>query len=584
MLTDRKIGLLKSMVLLALASCGEASTYSISGQVTGLSGVTLTLSGNASKTTISGEDGTFKFTGLSDGSYQVTPTLARYTFSPQLREVTLSGADVTGLDFAVTYSISGSAGLVGVTLTLSGETIQTTTTQSEEDGAYQFSGLSDGSYLVRPTLSGYTFDPRWVTVEVEGANVTGQDFTPATVATYRISGSAGVAGVTLTVSGDSTEGATSADGGAWEIAGLRDGSYKVTPSKAGYYFSPYERNVIVSGTDVTGVDFVAIPKVSAPFTISGVVSGTSGGVQVTLSGDANATTTTDVHIFAYSFGVDNGSYRVTPVSDTYTFNPEYRDVTVSGASVSGQSFTATSITFSISGSAGVAGATITLSGPTSKTTTSAEGGAWEITGLTRGSYTVTPTLTGYVFDPLNRSVTVDDQDVSGQDFTATSGSTYTISGIVSGVGSRSIQIILSGDANATTNSDSHSNTYSFIVGNGSYRLTPTSNDYTFNPAYLDVTVSGANKFGQNFTGTAIPYYSISGTVGIGGVLLALSGDANATTFVDPRDSSHSYSFGVRNGSYRITPTLTGYTFSPEYIEVTISGANMPGENFTPISN
>ncbi|MCI4398646.1 MAG: metallophosphoesterase, partial [Acidobacteria bacterium] len=53
-----------------------SATYSISGTVSGAatSGVTMTLSGAASKTTTTASDGTYTFSGLANGSYTVTPS------------------------------------------------------------------------------------------------------------------------------------------------------------------------------------------------------------------------------------------------------------------------------------------------------------------------------------------------------------------------------------------------------------------------------------------------------------------------------------------------------------------------------
>ncbi|MBW2311191.1 MAG: carboxypeptidase regulatory-like domain-containing protein [Deltaproteobacteria bacterium] len=104
-----------SMILLAmfLIACGggggdgptpSPTTYSVSGQVTtngtGLSGVTITLSGDGSDTTTTDSGGDYSFSGLSNGSYMVTPSLAGYTFDPTSRNVTVSGQNKTGVDFS----------------------------------------------------------------------------------------------------------------------------------------------------------------------------------------------------------------------------------------------------------------------------------------------------------------------------------------------------------------------------------------------------------------------------------------------------------------------------------------------------
>jgi hypothetical protein len=103
---------------------------------------------------------------------------------------------------------------------------------------------------------------------------------------------------------------------------------------------------------------------------------------------------------------------------------------------------------------------------------------------------------------------------------------------------------------------------------------------TANPA--EVTMTGAKTVTANFTGTA--YYSISGTVnapsgaGIPGVLLTLGGaGTNSTT----TNSSGNYSFtGAANGSYTITPSMAGYTFTPTSRVVTVNGVSLSGQIFS----
>ncbi|MBI3610121.1 MAG: carboxypeptidase regulatory-like domain-containing protein [Nitrospirae bacterium] len=89
-------------------------TYLISGTVTasgtGLSGVTMTLTGAASSTAMTDANGNYSFSSLADGSYTVTPSLAGDTFSPVNQAVTVNGADVTGVNFTATAVGGGGAG------------------------------------------------------------------------------------------------------------------------------------------------------------------------------------------------------------------------------------------------------------------------------------------------------------------------------------------------------------------------------------------------------------------------------------------------------------------------------------------
>jgi hypothetical protein len=78
-----------------------------------------------------------------------------------------------------TYTISGtispSSGGSGSTLTLSGPTAGSTT--ADGSGNYSFTGLANGTYVVSPTHSGYTFSPSLQTVTINGTNATGVNFT-----------------------------------------------------------------------------------------------------------------------------------------------------------------------------------------------------------------------------------------------------------------------------------------------------------------------------------------------------------------------------------------------------------------------
>ncbi len=260
------------------SSCPGVS-YAISGTVgvTGggaLSGVTMTLNGPSSGNATTAVGGNYSFSGLANGSYTVTPSLAGYTFTPTSASLTVNGGNAIGQNFAATsststtYSISGTvttsggSALSGVTMTLSGSAAATTTTDSS--GNYSFAGLaSGGTFTVTPSLTGYTFSPTSITVTINNANVTGQNFTgtPSTSATYSISGkvttSSGspLPGVTLTLSGAAT-GSTNTNGtGNYSFTGLANGTYTITPSKNRYTFSPTSITVNVSNANVTGQNF-----------------------------------------------------------------------------------------------------------------------------------------------------------------------------------------------------------------------------------------------------------------------------------------------------------------------------------------
>jgi hypothetical protein len=246
------------------------------------------------------------------------------------------------------YSISGavSGATAAVTVNLTGA--KSATTMTDASGRYVFSALPSGTYTATPSLEGHVFSPagRAVMVGEPNVNVTGQDFagTSSAAAIHGISGNvtdqasgAGLANVVLHVSGASTSSAATGPSGSYEFSGLPDGSYTVTPSLAGYVFSPASIGISVNSGDVAGQNFVAA---ASTYGISGTISGAvASGITVTLSGASSAITVTDSS-GNYAFTVANGSFTVTPALAGYVFSPASVAIPVNGGDVAGQSFTA----------------------------------------------------------------------------------------------------------------------------------------------------------------------------------------------------------------------------------------------------
>ncbi|MBX3712525.1 MAG: proprotein convertase P-domain-containing protein [Lysobacter sp.] len=167
------------------ACTGGSTTYSISGTIAtsggaGISGVSVS---NGSTSVTTNASGQYTFSGLANGSYTLTPSLSGYTFSPTSLAVTVNGANVSGQNFtgtaaATTFSVSGtittSAGAAISGVSVSNGSTSVTTNAS---GQFTFASLANGTYTLTPSLSGYTFSPVTRSVTVNGANVTGQNFT-----------------------------------------------------------------------------------------------------------------------------------------------------------------------------------------------------------------------------------------------------------------------------------------------------------------------------------------------------------------------------------------------------------------------
>jgi uncharacterized repeat protein (TIGR03803 family) len=153
----------------------------ISGQVTlsgsGLTGVTMTLSGSQSGSTATNGSGSYNFAVQADGNYTVTPSLSGYTFSPPSQTFNGLGgnqvANFSASPVVTSYTISGQvtlsgSGLSGVTMTLSGSQNGSTTTNGS--GSYSFTVAGGGNYTVTASPSGYTFSPPSQTFNGLGGN------------------------------------------------------------------------------------------------------------------------------------------------------------------------------------------------------------------------------------------------------------------------------------------------------------------------------------------------------------------------------------------------------------------------------
>ncbi len=548
------------------------ASYSITGTISGAggNGATVTLSGASSGTTTAAANGTFSFPGLANGAYTVAVNHAGYVITPVSQAVTVNGADASttfssaAQTFSITGTISGAGGN-GAAVTLSGASSGTTTAAA--NGTFSFPGLANGSYTVAVSHTGYVMTPASQAVTLNGANAS-PTFS-STAQTFSITGTisgTGGNGATVRLTGAASATTTASTTGAYTFTGLAAGSYTVAASKTGFVFTPASQTVTVSTANVTA-NFSS----AQTFTISGTISGTGGnGATVSLTGAATATTTASTS-GAYSFtGVVAGSYTVTPSKAGFAFTPANRAVTVSTANVTA-SFTSAQ-TFTISGTisgTGGNGATVSLTGAATATTTASTSGAYSFTGVVAGSYTVTPTKTGFVFTPTNRAVTVSTANVTAS---FTSVQTYTISGTISGTGGSGATVKLSGAATATTTANA-SGAYSFTgIQAGTYTVTPSKTGAVFTPTSRSVTVNNANVT-ANFSG--VQTFTISGTVsgaGASGATVRLTGAATASTTTN---ASGAYSFtGVAPGSYTVTPTKTGFNFSPANKAVTVSTANV----------
>lgn len=200
-----------------------------------------------------------------------------------------------------------------------------------------------------------------------------------------------------------------------------------------------DNNITITASDpggVTGHDYITVKKPVLSYSISGKVTNTSGlaiwnlwnplysGVRLTLQGTQStfyAYTDKDGNYSCSCF--INDSYTITPSSNiNFTFTPLSRNVTVSNADVTNQDFVTEA--YFISGQiknaagAGVLSAIVSLSGATSLVYLTDYSGGYYNFAVPNGSYTITVSciFSPCTFTPNSRNITVNNADVTGQDF------------------------------------------------------------------------------------------------------------------------------------------------------------------------
>ena len=559
----------------------------------GIAGATVALTGSRVATTTTNSNGDFSFESLpAGGNYTVTPSSARFSFTPTSQAVTdLSAHTIVAFNSTpLFYSISGQLvssdgfAMGGVNIALSGSKTDTTTTNPQ--GFFLFTNVPrGGSYTVTPGPAvGYTFSPTSKSYN----NVTsdqGGVYT-GTPTNFKVSGrvtlgGAGFSGVNVNVTGSRTATATTDSNGAYSFTLPVSGNYTVTPARQHYSFAPAATTFNLLSADRTA-DFNATLN---RHKITGRVARSNGqamsGVTVTLSGSQSGTATTDSNgDYSFTSLPAGGNYTVTPSRPNYDFSPGSRTFNDLGADQSAP-FIVTPSSYTVSGrvatgAAGLSGVTVTLSGSRSATTTTDSNGNYSLTVSSEGTYIVTPSRQHYTFAPSSQTFTNPTSNRAA-DFNATL-NRHKITGRVArsnGQAMSGVTVTLSGSQSGTATTDSNGD-YSFtnLPAGSDYTVTPSRAGYDFAPASKSFVGLGADQT-ADFTVTpgnfAVAGRVTSGGAGLSGVTITLSGSRSATATTD---SNGGYSFTVSSeGTYTVTPSKQHYTFAPQSQSFTNPVAN-----------
>jgi hypothetical protein len=463
-----------------------------------------------------------------------------------------------------------------------------------------------------------------------------------------ISGSGGSA-ATVALSGTATASTTADSSGNYSFTGLLNGSYTVTPSRAGFTFTPTSQTVTVNGASVPATNFTstALPT----FSISGTISGSGGSAAtVTLGGAANATTTANASGIYTFTGLLNGSYTVTPSKSGFTFTPTSQSVPVNGASVANVNFTSsavapgtlavdvvvfrdnpaagtsvTSPTFSTTSGNELLLAFVGADNPGSSPNTvvnSVAGGGltWVLVGRTNAQFGTSEIWRAFASSPLsNVSVTANFSisapvstltvvsftgiDISGTNGAGAVGATGTANAASGGptaslVTTRNNSLVF-GVGNdwdqgvARTPGPNQSLVHQYLAANDDTYWVQRQNAVTplsGTTVTINDTAPTTDRYNLSIVeilpavGLPPPTFTISGAIsGSGGnaATLALSGTSSATA---TSDATGNYAFnGLVNGSYTVTPSKAGFTFTPVSQNATVSNGNVTAVNFTSVA-
>jgi hypothetical protein len=339
--------------------------------------------------------------------------------------------------------------------------------------------------------------------------------------------------------------------GATNVPVDTDVSFRLTDQQSGIDLSSLQ--VLFRGVDVTS-SCVVTPTPAAP--------AVPVAAQVTYNPPADLPYAADVQL------------RVR-VQDRVLGTPNVTDQTYTFHTVDAPLFNVAGLILDPGGNA-VPGITVTAGGHTDVTDGN---GAYRVSGLLAGNYTVTPSSPEYTFAPANLPASVGPDDANNINFTATL-KTYEIRGTVreGGVGLAGVTITWGTTGAVTTGAGG-----TFVIPNlpnGTYTVLAAMPNYHFDPTSQTVTIAGASVLNKDFT--AVPdTFNVSGIItdSVGNRLQGV-GVSDGGAHVAVTNSAGQYILtGLRAGTYNLRAAKVGYVLNPAPLSVTV-GPDKTDANFT----
>ena len=492
-------------------------------------------------------------------------------------------------------------GLDGVSVSLSSGTATTTS----GGGYFSFDNVEGGTYTI--TISGYPADASFqatsaeVTIAQSGQTIN-RNFSGSWIRTATLTGQvtiegAGLAGVTVAISGLQDDQKLTDDNGTYNFTGLRAGNYTIDisgfdPTDVAFSRASGTATVAVGETKVQNFEgtYVRESTIEGQVSVDGI--GGLADVTVTLQGMGSdeEETTDSGGLFSFSdlrageyqlaiSGFDGREYGFTTTSATVnvahgrTENVPFEGIQLRTATIMGQ--------VSVEGE-GLADVTVTLIGEgENETQTTNASGQYEFASLPAGNFNVA--ISGYdpddyKFATTSQSVTLSLGGTATVPFDGELLRTSGISGLVSveGMGLANVTVTLAGGdlENDLTQSTTAAGQYAFSgLAEGAYTVSITDYDdvsYNFDDTSMDVDLGDDDAQIVNFDGTHVATASVSGMIYVdeaarnmsfdpgeeafarAGMVFALAGPTvtDVATAVTGADGSFTFP-GLRAGTYQL---------------------------------
>ena len=436
--------------------------------------------------------------------------------------------------FSLSGTINPATGGSGSTLTLSGTASATTTADSS--GNYTLAGLANGTYTIVPSHPGYTFTPSSQSMTVNGANVTGVNFTDSAAA---VAPTITTQPVNQTVTAGQTATFTVVAAGTAPLA-----------------YQWQKNGVNIAGATAASYTTPATATTDSGSTFAVVVSNTAGTI-------TSAAATLTVNAAA--------------VAPTITTQPVNQTVTA------GQTATFTVVAAGTApltyhwqkNGVNIAGATATSY--TTPTTTTADSGSTFDVVVTNTAGTVTSAAATLTVNPAPVAPTITTQPVNQ---TVTAGQTATFTVVAAGTAPLAYQwqkngVSISGatstsyttPATATTDSGS---TFDAVVTNTAGTVTSAAATLTVNAATVAPTIT-TQPVNQTVTAGQTATFTVvaTGTAPLayqwqknGANIAGATGTSYTTPATATTDSGSTFAVVVRNTAGTVTSASATLTVNP----------------------